>query len=223
MRERRQTDDMTERYYGLGQRPLGTVPGGIDAAQLRTEPASDLDALLHRAQASPGGARMVVGGGHAFRPAESGEIFVNIDSQSRPDVVADFRDLSMFPDEAFDQVYVEAVPLGTALKEGGAAELNRVLQPGGPLAMRTGLGNLVPATERDANVRALQDAGFDNIEYTVARDDMFDTEEGRLSDWNEVSAIKSETNGFDGAARDGNKSVEDTFDESGGLSRDDIP
>ncbi|WP_157172484.1 hypothetical protein [Nocardia pneumoniae] len=188
-RQMRQADDMNQRYYGLGYRPMGTDPIEIDSTQLRTEPTEDLSVLLDEVRVSEGGARLVIGGGHNFRPAEPGEVFVNVDAESRPDVVADLRDLSIFPDGIFDEVHLERVPLWNSLQEGGASELNRVLRNGGQLIIGTGINNMAPATERLANIHALEAAGFGNIEYTVVRDDMMDPD-SPASDWYEISATK---------------------------------
>ncbi len=219
----RQTDDMNQRRYGLGQRPHGTELPEFEASQLRAGPAEDLDALLDQARTAEGGARLVIGGGHKFRPAEPGEVFVNVNPESRPDVVADFRDLSVFPDAVFDRVYLERVPLWNQLQENGASELSRVMRSGGELVISTGMGNIAPATERHANIRALQAAGFGDIDYTVSRDDMLAPEEkNSLSDWYEISATKTGTADSEGV-QTGGKTVEDTFDESDGLRIDDIP
>lgn len=221
--EMRQTDDMHQHHYRVGRRPHGTEPAAFDASQLRTEPAEDLAALLNSARAAESGARLVIGGGHKFRPAEPGEVFVNVSLESRPDVVADFRDLSVFPDAVFDRIYLERVPLWDQLQENGAAELSRVMRDGGQLVIGTGMNNIAPATERNANIRALQAAGFGDIAYTVARNNMLDPEEkNSLSDWYEISATKTGTDSSE-SMQPGSKTVEDTFDESDGLRIDDIP
>ncbi len=193
-RDRRQIDDIHENRYGLGNRPLGTERADFTGRPLRGKPATDLNALLDQARTADGGARLVVGGGHKYRPAEPGEIFANVNPDTKPDVLADLRDLSVFPDSVFDEVNLERVPLLNALQEGGAAEIHRVLKNDGRLIIGTGLDNVVPATERAANVRALEAAGFRDIDVVAARDDMMDAGE-RFSDWYEMVATKSDPDG----------------------------
>ncbi|WP_157107429.1 hypothetical protein [Nocardia grenadensis] len=193
-RDRRQIDDIHENRYGLGNRPLGTERADFTGRPLRGKPATDLKALLDQARTADGGARLVIGGGHRYRPAEPGEIFANVNPNANPDVLADFRDLSVFPDSVFDEVNLERVPLLNTLEEGGAAEIHRVLKNDGRLVIGTGLANIAPATERAANVRALEAAGFRDIDVVAARDDMMDADE-RFSDWYEMVAIKADPDG----------------------------
>ncbi|MEU1527330.1 hypothetical protein ABZ413_34580 [Nocardia rhamnosiphila] len=187
-REIRQLDDIDQNHHGL-ERKHGTVPVEMDPASLRTQPAADLTALLSQAGRAEGGARLVVGGGHVFRPAEPGEVFLNSFPEDRPDVVANFRDMSVLPDAVFDEVYFEGVPLSYNLRDGGAAELHRVLKPDGRLLIQTGRVEILPALEQSMNVGALQSAGFTDIEIRVARDNR--AQNGPL--WCELSATKAES------------------------------
>lgn len=104
-------------------------------------------------------------------------------------MVADFRDLSAFPDAVFDTVYFERVPLGSALREGGAAEIHRVLADNGRLVIVTGETYFFDATERAANLRALQEAGFGDIDFVRASDNwrLFDA---GPDGWAEIAATK---------------------------------
>ncbi|MEU1983607.1 hypothetical protein [Nocardia sp. NPDC019395] len=193
-RDIRQMDDIHENRHGLGQRPMGTERADFTGIPLRGKPATDLNILLDQARAADGGVRLVIGGGHKFRPAEPGEVFANMNPDARPDVLADFRDLSAFPDAVFDEVNLERVPLRNALQEGGAAEIHRVLKSDGRLVIGTGTENIVPATERAANVRALRDAGFRDIDFLVARDDMTEPQL-HVSDWYGIVARKPDAAG----------------------------
>ncbi|MFQ6230788.1 hypothetical protein [Nocardia sp. NPDC002869] len=149
-RQMRQLDDIDQNDGGR-ERKHGTEPVKMDPASLRTQPTADLGALLSEAGKTEGGARLVVGGGHAFRPAEPGEVFLNGEPDSRPDIVADFRDMSALP----DTVYFDRMPLFYRLRDGGAAELHRVLKPDGRLLIPTGAVEILPALERSMNVDAL--------------------------------------------------------------------
>ncbi|MGW1742945.1 hypothetical protein ACWCPQ_29540 [Nocardia sp. NPDC001965] len=205
--EMRQTDDIRAGYFQLGRRPHETEPATFEASQLRTEPAEDLDALISQARTAEGGARLVIGGGHEFRPAEPGEVFVNVNPDSRPDAIADFRNLSIFDDSVFDRIYLEKVPLADELSENGASELGRVIRGGGQLLIATGISSITPGTERNINVRALRAAGFGEVNFTVVRDDLLDPDEmSTLGDWYEISAIKTVTSSSDGVRIDSKRS-----------------
>ncbi|MGW5753707.1 hypothetical protein [Nocardia rhamnosiphila] len=156
-REMRQLDDIDQ--YGGRERGHGTEPVEMDPASLRTQPAADLGELLSQTGKVEGGARLVVGGGHMFRPAEPGEVFLNNASKYKPDVVANFRSMSALPDAIFDEVYFERMPLFYNLRDGGAAELHRVLKPDGKLLIHTGATEISPALEQSMNLGALQKAG----------------------------------------------------------------
>lgn len=166
--------------------------GEYDAelAGLRGEPATDLAALLEQARRAEGGARLVVGGGHAYRAAGPGEVFLNRRPDVAPDVVADFTDLSELPAEVFSSVYFERV--GVEELPRAVSELYRVLAPGGHLVISTdrdGDRGMLGGSARSVAVNSLKWAGFENIDYTVVRRDIFDPEP-RHGDWNEISADK---------------------------------
>ncbi|WP_225731700.1 MULTISPECIES: hypothetical protein [unclassified Nocardia] len=131
----------------------------------RTTPTDDLPALL--AAAGPNGARLVIGGGHEYRPAGPGEIFVNRADSTRPDLIADVRDLSAIPDGSISEVFFERVDIKSLLEvpSTAAREIFRVLAPGGTLRIETGSTAHAPATERELVLRNLRNAGFHDIEF----------------------------------------------------------
>jgi type III HopA1-like effector protein/LysM domain-containing protein len=114
---------------------------------------------------------LVVGGGHAFRTPQPGEVFLNIEPSARPDIVSDIKSTSI-PDNHFSSVDFENVE-HTLFRETpprAFQESNRVLEPGGTINVVT--GNEAFANRRIFNqVRQnLIDAGFANVRGTVSQD-----------------------------------------------------
>lgn len=124
----------------------------------------DLSRLLRDASAAPGGVRLVVGGGHLYRSPKPGEVFVNIEPDTFPDLLSDVADLRAIPDASVDEVFLERVsPQDALAQEDGraSAEIARVLKPGGVLVARGGFPAYHAAWEAvEAN---LTEAGMQNV------------------------------------------------------------
>ncbi|WP_280233428.1 methyltransferase domain-containing protein, partial [Nocardia cyriacigeorgica] len=190
-REMRQIADMDRRYMAHGPFGANSAEAGTQSAQmqLRTEPTTNLLALLADIRHSDVEARLVVGGGHTYRPAEPGEVFVNIAAEVRPDLLADVRNLSAIPDDTFDVVYLERAPLGVLLESPHSlAEAHRVLKPGGQLLLSPGIAPMVHADARRAAIQRLEEAGFDEIDFRIGKTHLIDEE--RPDDWYEITATK---------------------------------
>ncbi|MFQ6325600.1 adenosine deaminase [Nocardia sp. CWNU-33] len=177
----------------LGHQPQGSDHSVVDPNstpnQLRTEPTSDLSALLADIRESGIEARLVVGGGHRFRPAEPGEVFANIDQAARPDLITDVRDMHAIPAGAFDKVYLERFPLAFVTGSPGAmADVHRVLKAGGELLITTGILSMTTADDRLHTINRLEEVGFEQIEFRIAKNSLF-TEE-HPDDWYEITAVK---------------------------------
>ncbi|WP_406235162.1 hypothetical protein [Nocardia sp. NBC_01009] len=165
-----------------------TDPGSTPN-QVRTEPTSDLAALLADIHRSGIEARLVVGGGHMYRPAEPGEVFANIKQAVHPDVITDVRDMPVIPDGAFDSVYLERFSLTDVVGLPGAmADVHRVLKPGGELLITPSIEAISSADDRLHTIRRLEESGFEQIEFRIGKKSLF-TEEQR-GDWFEITASK---------------------------------
>jgi hypothetical protein len=105
--------------------------------------------------------RLVVGGGHAptFPLLGKADVSLNIDPVARPDVLGDIA-LAPFQSASSREVYFERLPFTafTGPNIGALSESARILQPGGRLAIETGIA--APVAEIVAGLRA---AGFTNI------------------------------------------------------------
>ncbi|MGW0054358.1 WXG100-like domain-containing protein [Nocardia nova] len=187
-REFRQMDDMNHRRLGPDYPSFAGEGAPAARGPVRNEPTADLAALLNDVGNAPGGSRLVVGGGHLYRPAEAGEVFVNAGPHAHPDLLADVRDLSALPSGIFDEIYYERVP--AQYLPDAVPELYRVLKPGGKLLVSTGIAGISSGDSRAAALYRLRDWGFEDIRYTIARDDLHDAE-ARPNDWYEITATKS--------------------------------
>ncbi len=108
--------------------------------------------------------RLVVGGGSArgFPKLGLGDVSLNIDPDSLPDVLGDINRAPFAPG-TFATVYLEKVPYHAFSGQNVRAieEMARVLQWGGRLVIET--GNLAPL---DEIVPALRGAGFRYVRIT---------------------------------------------------------
>jgi hypothetical protein len=109
---------------------------------------------------------LVVGGGHHFRPPQEGEVFLNINPQARPDILADIRNTPI-PDEHLQRVFFERFPATILRKEAPLAESYRVLKPGGSVRITTGEIGVYGGDDRNLIVNALRSVGFENIAVYV--------------------------------------------------------
>jgi SAM-dependent methyltransferase len=115
---------------------------------------------------------LVVGGGHAFRQPGEGEVFLNVDPEAQPDIVADIRSVPMIPSGHFSEVYFERVDytLNREVPPDALAEAYRILKAGGTLLIHTGAEGLWGADERNLTINNLESLGFQNISATYSED-----------------------------------------------------
>jgi SAM-dependent methyltransferase len=121
---------------------------------------------------SPSDRTLVVGGGREFRQPVDGEVFLNIDPEARPDIVADMRDAPMIPSNHFSQVYFENVEYTLMREEPPAAlaETYRVLKPGGTLLIATGSEGIAAPTISRSIINNLKNVGFQKVSAIVSQD-----------------------------------------------------
>lgn len=147
---RQQPQQQHQQGPGADNTPSVNAPDG----------ASPLPAARAAWSPSPDDQVLTVGGGHSFRPANQGEVFLNIDGNAGPDIHADVRSTPI-PDEHFEQVFFENIPYDV-LRDGSTLdESYRVLKPGGDLVIATGSNGVVGGDERAAIMHNLETAGFE--------------------------------------------------------------
>jgi hypothetical protein len=119
---------------------------------------------------------LVVGGGHAYRASQAGEVFLDIYPEARPDILSDIRHASMIPAEHFNRVDFEnfdyfALREYDVLRQTPALALSeafRILKPGGTLTGTTAEVAAFSADDRTLIVRSLEKAGFEDIRMPVS-------------------------------------------------------
>lgn len=121
---------------------------------------------------SPSDRTLVVGGGHEFRQPAAGEVFLNIDPEARPDIVADMRNAPMIPNDHFSEVYFERVEYDVMAEQPPAAlaEAYRVLKPGGTLLLSTGRDGIAGPIVSRLIIDNLKNVGFQNVRAIVSQD-----------------------------------------------------
>lgn len=187
VREMRQLDDINEnlghpRWHGTERSDDGSASG-----PQRHEPSNDVPALLDQVRNGDAESRLVIGGGHFYRPAEAGEVFLDRSAQAQPDILADAANMSMIPDSTFQSVHFERVEW--ARDPAVAAETFRVTEPGGNLLITTGTRDTLLADDRNRILNSLRKAGFEDVDVVIRQRDLLDSEYHN-SDWLEISAHK---------------------------------
>ncbi|MBU3067728.1 hypothetical protein KO481_40195 [Nocardia sp. NEAU-G5] len=135
-----------------------------DAPLQEQTPVQDVERALSGTGSAPGGRELIIGGGRAFRPLARGELTVNIDPEARPHLKADVAKMDALPTGTSGKAVFENVGLDQ-LTASAAAQLHRVLEPGGQLVMTTGPRYFAEQGLREAVIRTLENAGFTDIRW----------------------------------------------------------
>lgn len=113
------------------------------------------------------GDTLVVGGDRTrldgtYRPAKDGEVYLDINPQVNPDIVADIRHKNGIPDQSFDRVTFENVNYD-GITPDSIGEAWRILRDNGHIQISIGPGAMVYDM-----LRNLRTAGFKNIRILSA-------------------------------------------------------